>query len=353
LNQWLERFISSYNTGDSYEELGDKFFGDQDSVERRTKSFDKVNELIDRNLIVSREGIKSVSDLEKSSMSELVEMFQEAIGREHQIEYPGKRKDLDGKVDWVVLGDPHSPYERMDIISEICKKHEGSRLIIAGDLFTFESLSLKYEKRNHNESPMEVLKRGAALIEAMATHFEEVYIIEGNHDLRLPRYLAGATGDGGWFEIGLFIYDMILAPIKNARVIRAKINQGQETNLQSPLHGYFRVGDVAVTHLEVSGRPKLSAAMKAADFIRLHLPEEWAKINLIIQAHNHKVGFGKYEGKHLYECGALCYTEPYVFQSHKYPALEHGYVSFSQVDGVTVDHRLHVIEPPKAQVTYY
>lgn len=346
-------FITAYNQGLPIKQLGISFFNNlpNDKMEQATLGF--IKELISVGLIRPRaeRTLPLGAENNQEDFSKIVETFQKGIGRRVELSERDPRLSMSGEINWVILGDLHIPYCRWDEVERICRRYEGSRLVLAGDLFSFEHFSVKYATNTPRPSPIDILKEGTAGMEAILPWFEEVIVILGNHDKRLPRLLQTKLG-GDWYDVGLYLYESMFAPFPNVHVLKAVIDQGDICTMM-PLDGYVRIGDLAVTHLEFSGKPLLTSAKKTAEYLADQLPSEWNKIKVITQGHSHKTSYGRVLGRHLYECGSLSYVEPYIWENHRTASpVQNGYVTVTQVNGETVEHNLTTLESQPIQVHY-
>lgn len=98
--------------------------------------------------------------------------------------------------DAVVVGDVHVPATDIEFAmfpAKIAEKHlkSGSRkLIVAGDLFSFDSIS-SYAKLPGQAMLKQELAAAKELILTWRKVFDEIFILMGNHDVRIIRTMAG------------------------------------------------------------------------------------------------------------------------------------------------------------------
>jgi len=88
-----------------------------------------------------------------------------------------------------VTSDWHVPYHDQKLahkLFEVCSRERIRKLVIAGDFLDFNSLSpfLSCNRDLNTE-----LEKAGILLEKIASFFEEVYLLPGNHEFRLSRKL--------------------------------------------------------------------------------------------------------------------------------------------------------------------
>lgn len=83
----------------------------------------------------------------------------------------------------LVLADLHVPYHDHVFIRGILERYSPQQIIIAGDLFDFDSLS-RHSKAHHVQSLETELELAGSLLQYLA-QYAPLYICSGNHDERL------------------------------------------------------------------------------------------------------------------------------------------------------------------------
>lgn len=238
-----------------------------------------------------------------------------------------------GRSETIVVSDLHSPGIREDLLWYIAKRHEGSRLVIPGDIFHNDKASRfsrrKYSCSRSPEGSMslhEIKEFTLAALFRIHEFFEDIVILRGNHDERMAQAIALAT-DGDASEI-----DYSFKEAFESRIPNCTVRHGTARAMQM-----MKRGDAYIGHFERYGIPKLAGAIKVIDWL-LDDPEaasagEW---NVVVQAHTHKLGKALHKRKLALECGALTNIPDYYdakLGTHGPPQL--GYVHLVQHDGVT------------------
>lgn len=127
-------------------------------------------------------------------------------------EYKAVEPEYDGS--WIVVGDVHCPTTRWDLLQllgQFATKHlkRGERrLLIAGDLVNFDALSA-YDHVVPAVTLKQELAAARAVLNYVLSVFDHVLIIQGNHDMRLLRYMQGAVDAG---DFGRLISDFAHDP---------------------------------------------------------------------------------------------------------------------------------------------
>lgn len=249
-------------------------------------------------------------------------------------------ENLRGRQETIVIGDPHVPLHRGDILLHISKKHDGARLVIDGDIFNFDRFS-KFQPLNrnvflnpeHRYSAAECLEMATQLFDSISDYWQDITLIYGNHDIRLHKQIAsGAQGDAS-------LADFML---REAFKKNPKITIHEETTYDFYMH---KRGDAWIGHWNYYGKPVCAGAKKAADSLMSRVMiDEKGPWKTIIQAHTHHVADARYNGKRVMECGAMCMIPDYIDNSlGKGSEPELGYVQLVQCDGETCDEETHAI----------
>ena len=92
-----------------------------------------------------------------------------------------------------IAGDFHIPYQDVELVDkwiEHVKEKKPERVIINGDLFDFERLSLKFKSiPGHGMSCDDELKLGKEFFETLRSFYDgDIVYLTGNHEFRLRSY---------------------------------------------------------------------------------------------------------------------------------------------------------------------
>jgi metallophosphoesterase superfamily enzyme len=188
----------------------------------------------------------------------------------------------------LVFADPHEPYTKDEIFEEAYLIHaDADTCLIEGDLGDFYSKS-RFRK-THSVNFREELRAIFYRLEWLSVHFQEVLIMEGNHDNRPQKKIADLFGDGD-IDLNILTENNLLKRLasyfENIKIVGTQI-QNHEHNIL--LTHIFQYGDIIFTHGEVS-RKQDSAI---GDFLSIYLHRWGDKLGLkpfrvIVQAHNHR-----------------------------------------------------------------
>ena len=92
----------------------------------------------------------------------------------------------------IIIFDPHIPYHSINIINEcldVAERLDIDTLIIGGDFLDFKCLYTK-EVQQTKIDWIDEIKEAVNVLNVLITHFKKIYIISGNHDHRLNRFLG-------------------------------------------------------------------------------------------------------------------------------------------------------------------
>lgn len=90
-----------------------------------------------------------------------------------------------------VIADLHAPYHNQAMLERVVDasvRHGSDTLVIAGDLFNFDSVTA-WPVTNERESLQDELQVAGSVLVDLSQHFTRIVIVNGNHDERLSRRL--------------------------------------------------------------------------------------------------------------------------------------------------------------------
>lgn len=94
----------------------------------------------------------------------------------------------------IILNDPHIPYHSIKLIKEMIKvstRLDIDTLIIGGDFLDFKGLYHK-EVQQTRIDWIDEIKEAVKVINYIIDYYKKIYIISGNHDHRLNRFLGAS-----------------------------------------------------------------------------------------------------------------------------------------------------------------
>lgn len=235
------------------------------------------------------------------------------------------------------LADPHEPYGNKMVYKECHDLHkDASTLIVPGDLGDYYSKS-RFRK-NREQLFSDELRACFLLMEWMATHWKNVFIMLGNHDNRPEKKIQdvfeGNTDLLILTEVNLL--KRLASYFDNVRVVGHDI-----PNAGINLTHIYQHGDIVFTHGEVSRTKKEATLEYVSNKVRL-----WSKAwglkpySVIAQAHNHhamKTIWGP-EAWFMLPCATNAYSigMEYIFNAKMIGSPpDIGYTIFYQNGGIT------------------
>jgi hypothetical protein len=276
---------------------------------------------------------KAVAPTE-SKFEEFLQKYERLIGaatkrRTAERRQPGELYEA------VVFSDPHIPEERMDLIAEMSERHKGLDCYVAGDINDFAQFG-KYLKTDWDFPTLkECLAKTDAMFEALSRFHPNLYVMFGNHDLRLPRAASRALGPDYYWMSQEFLV-MAYERRHGVKVIRNHIDK--ECGRSVDLYYYHQVGDCIISHAEHGGAKVGAGVEKAHRFYRAWQHQiGLSDFRVVLQAHTHKCSYYEHPetGCHLFEIGTLGDMADYALHDAKYSPPQFGYFHLVQKDGVT------------------
>lgn len=267
-----------------------------------------------------------------------VDLYLKLIDTQKQLNrIPEPLPRPEGRYEAVILSDLHCPDERKDLIAEVCARHAGKDCYIVGDLNDFERFSRFDCIDWRAPSLIEALRHTDALLEVMAQSFPRIFLMFGNHDLRLPRKAAKVLGPDYHF----ITQEWLIHYYEKRHGIHVIHNSLIKQNGR-PVDGLFywhKVGkDCILSHAETSGKPVGKGVEKAHDFFYSHRKELGiGEFGWLLQAHTHKQSYhrNRTTGVHCFEIGCMCDLPGYHLHKPQHSPVEHGYFYLVQDDGIT------------------
>ena len=239
---------------------------------------------------------------------------------------------------YVIASDFHAPFHDAQAVADLISR-EGNRpdttLVIAGDLLDLYSVS-SYSKQERVAIEQEMA--GAhALLEQLAAAFNDILLVEGNHDQRLDRRLRALLPEEMVAAIqylcggDLSLLRMLAKRYSHVRFAPVTVGRFQ-------VKWVSQIGDVVISHAEKYSRVPGSAMRGVEEWLTdQHLAMGLAPWRVLCQAHTHQLAWIPWRAdKVLIEVG--CMTETHGYQMS--PQVQgrpqrRGWCTLTQVDGVT------------------
>jgi predicted phosphodiesterase len=237
----------------------------------------------------------------------------------------------------LVVPDLHAPFHEPEMFAEMLRaEKDADHCICIGDMGDAYALSrfVKYEHMPYRDEWAAV----TLVMQELATRFQKVTIILGNHDVRLERQIRDRLTED-MVDAIKFITGGILCPITALAKRYPNVTVARhETPAGHTIDWFATVGDAWLGHPE-----KYSRVPGAA----LRFTEEWLADNekalgldryrLIVMGHTHAASIIPWRAETLLvECGCLCRHQGYMTSARIGGRPQRrGYVTFTQNDGVT------------------
>lgn len=169
-----------------------------------------------------------------------------------------------------VISDLHIPYFSLDYLKkalDVSKANKIKSLIIDGDFFDFQTIS-KFKKDADHKLKLE-FTMGRKILQSLLNQFDEIYLIPGNHDERLGRFVD--------YEFDLnFLFEVLIPDNKISITSYRYCILNEDWRITHP-HNYSKV--------------KGSVAQELADVHQMN----------IIMGHTHYTSFS-YNKSGTFEC---------------------------------------------------
>lgn len=260
--------------------------------------------------------------------------WNESIGKVHDRKVAFKRHKTKRREKILVIPDIHAPFHEPDMLAE-CLSEDADRAIVMGDLSDCYSLSrfVKYDPVSFNEEWAKV----TLVLDEIATKFDRVDMIIGNHDVRLERALRVRL-DVDQMEAIEYMTGGVLCPLTALAKHFPNVYIANHNIDGHEVQWFTTIGDAWFGHPEKFSKVPGSALRAVEEWLAdnqrtLGIPE----CRAYFLAHTHQLGMFPWRGdKMLVEVGCLCKTQGYMME----PKVggrpqKRGYVTFEQEDGVT------------------
>lgn len=241
---------------------------------------------------------KKINEEQASAFAEGVRSYVSAFQINEAKSRPIKSKH------WVVISDLHVPFHDIYKLNKVISENFGSNLIIAGDFFDGYELS-RYEK-DMKQPFEEEIKQARAFLEVCSAHFNNIYLLGGNHDqLRWKKFLLAKVPD----EVKFLVkdpYDELIKGLQNVHIVGFR-EAPKNHQVRSVRDWLIEVGNgVWISHGQFSASGGKGAAEQAAEYIKTHLG---VIPKLVIQGHTHKLNHNCFPHTQTIENGCLVEIE--------------------------------------------
>ena len=230
--------------------------------------------------------------------------------------------------EYVVISDLHVPFHIEEAIEAIIEEH-GDRdkyLVIAGDYVDCANISV-YPKSALNTLLDEICLANN-LLKELSTHFKQVFLLDGNHERRLYRYMESQASAVAMFNPQSVNY-YVCHELRFHRDSIELVDRLPKVRYISSR--FVQFGDVLITHPADS---LTSTGGVAKRVIETAISHNLVDFKYAVIGHTHKVGVISHLGKLCYEIGCLTYDNSYIAKPNKMrPPQQHGFCTFEVKHG--------------------
>jgi len=239
---------------------------------------------------------------------------------------------------YVIASDFHAPFHDPQAVADLIAIEGGrpdTTLVIAGDLLDLYSVSA-YSK--HERVPIEQEMAGAqALLEQLAAAFNDIVLVEGNHDQRLDRRLRALLPEemvaAVQYLCGGDLSMLRMLAKRHAHIRFAPVIVGR-----FQVKWVSQIGDIIISHAEKYSRVPGTAIRGVEEWLTdQHVAMGLAPWRILCQAHTHQLAWIPWRADRLLiEVGCMTETHGYQLSAQVQGRPQRrGWCSLSQRDGVT------------------
>jgi len=257
----------------------------------RDFSFDSVRNKIRRSSIIDYVSHKRGKGIfEDLRDNEQVSSYTEAIGdiKYYQKYFNEKYKDAE----ILVISDLHVPFVDIDALEEVIFNNQDADIcVIAGDLLDYHSISSFGQQREISvEKEYKILFK---IMKKIAEIFDEVVVINGNHENRLHSYFSHkvVTALSGYLADKHKPLEEVTRFFDNVFYIN---------------HWYTQIFDVLFAHPSRYSKVKMRTVRNVVRNRTEKLHEkEFGEYNTVLIGHTHTAGITEFQGKTACEIGCM------------------------------------------------
>jgi predicted phosphodiesterase len=212
------------------------------------------------------------------------------------------------------LSDLHMPFHDTEAI-EMALEHDGNAdiLVLNGDILDCYSVS-SYSKDKGIPLQSEY-QLALNFIKEMASRFDEVHLVKGNHENRVDRYLSQKLDP---YSAILGNRD-IVDKLSKGLILDENGFTGRSYNFTNVYYNELglpwlgKVGKTIFMHPDTYLAQPGATVTRGMEYLRGQLP--WNSFDSIVMGHTHKQAKLIEQNKLLIEQGALCLTQGYLKQA--------------------------------------
>lgn len=327
---WTENEIAILKTGGSLLELHAKL------PNRSLKAIQRKLARISDQLDITKE---ETEDEEEDTFQSTVETFK-SLTKKHRPTFTHSAKGLVKPTKkYLILSDLHFPIVEYDMLMDIVQLHsDADAVILNGDILDGYVYSIFPKDRTI--AAIDEYRSAFAFVKILSKFFPQVYLTEGNHDVRLAKYLQD-KGIGS--SASSILYPRLIERIANGEEVDRYgklIKKHDFNNVHfDPIDAwYVRIGNAVVAHphFKLSSSPGMgvmATAKKINNIYHDEIPD------CIIIGHTHALYKGIVNAQLLIEQGCLMSYGEYAFspRTNYNGSAELGYALLYQDDNGNTD----------------
>ena len=277
------------------------------------KTFEEIGCLLDKNGEACRSTLRRYESNLNNDL-ELLNILDNEIEDDYFTSYKTEslckainlEQQKNGYGTYFHINDLHTPFDKRRTLKQILLKPEVRKIkkcILNGDLYQMNVASKFMVDKD--ELIEESLTKGSEILEVLANEFEEVIVIEGNHDKHAKRELMKIAKNG---------LKKLLKDISPIQTVIDELNVKQSiNNIKFTYGNELLLGNVYFAHPDyyASGAGQTVIGL-AETYLRRN-----RKLSAVVIGHTHQCFSGIYNNIPIFENGCMCKDIDYVRGSQK------------------------------------
>lgn len=236
----------------------------------------------------------------------------------------------------VVISDLHVPYHMEESIRYIAEEFGDTRhtyLVINGDLMDSTNISSFPSTAKH--AIFEEVVEANNIVKYLASKFKQVFLLDGNHERRLLRYLGKQAREISEFLPETFNYYVSRnIEIKHGMIV----DHGAIENVLYTPTKYFLINNAVFIHPQNYSIVPGGTVRKAIDDAISHR----VPFDIMVIGHTHKIAYINHLGRVGIETGCLTNHDDYISKPARLaPAPQLGFATLNIKNGICTDPRLY------------
>lgn len=253
--------------------------------------------------------------------------LQSEFKKDHEVRTVGLPSDANVKI--LSMSDIHFPFAREDLLNYILENHSDADIcVLNGDLF--EGYAFSTFAKSKRVSGLLEYRCVFDFVKLCSETFSQVVLVDGNHDIRVSRYLSDNKLER---EVTQILRPNLMARIANGEELDpygTLIKKWDFDNVtyQTSESWYVKIGKTIFAHPHGKGsaEPGFSVKKTMNFFANRYRSDE---VDSIVIGHTHKIYKGVVNSKLLIEQGCLADAMDYAFSPKMDFGAENGMNGFA------------------------